>query len=288
MAAIKIPFTKMSGAGNDFVIIDNRRQILEDNLSTFARVLSERRKGIGSDGVLILEESSKADFLMKYYNADGSFGGFCGNGGRCVARYAFLHGITSSRLTFEALGHLYNAEVEGSCVRLKMIDPRDEKLNVTLQWGQKSLRIHQLNTGAPHAVIFLDENQALGSTNLSSIDVHRIGREIRYDSYFGTEGTNVNFIALNDDGSLSIRTYERGVEGETLACGTGSVAGALIASKVRGLPSPLKVVPKSKEPLTVEFLGTKDSFTDVYLVGNADIVFRGELKYDPESHRIVE
>jgi diaminopimelate epimerase len=288
MAAIKIPFTKMSGAGNDFVVVDNRNQILKNNLSAFARVLSERRRGIGSDGVLIVEESSRADFLMKYYNADGSFGGFCGNGGRCVARYAFLQGFTSSRPIFEALGHLYQAEVDGSRVRLKMMDPRDEKLGVSLHCEGKILKVHQLNTGAPHVVIFLDENQVLGSTNLSSIDVPRIGREIRYDSYFGTEGTNVNFVAPNGDGSLNIRTYERGVEGETLACGTGSVASALIASKVMGLQSPVKVIPKSKEPLIVEFLRTKDSFTDVYLVGNADIVFRGELRYDPESHRLVE
>ncbi len=288
MQATRIPFTKMSGAGNDFVVVDNRREILKDNPSTFAQVISERRRGIGSDGVLILEASSKADFLMKYYNADGSFGGFCGNGGRCVARYAFLHGITSASPVFEALGHLYRAEVGGSRVSLEMMEPKDEKLRVALQCDGKTLRLHQLNTGAPHVVIFLDENQELGSANLSSIDVQRLGREIRHNPYFGTEGTNVNFAAVNNDGSLSIRTYERGVEGETLACGTGSVACALIANRVKGLGSPLMIIPKSKEPLTVRFLEEKDSYTEVYLEGNAEIVFSGELKYDPELHRIVE
>jgi len=288
MPATKIPFTKMSGAGNDFVIIDNRRQILKDDFSTFAHIVSGRRIGIGSDGVLILEESSRADFLMKYYNADGSFGGFCGNGGRCVARYAFLQGIASARPIFEALGHLYHAEVEGSRVRLKMMEPKDEKLSVPLQCDGKILRLHQMNTGAPHVVIFLDENQDLGFTSLSSVDVSRLGKEIRYNRYFGTEGTNVNFVALNGDGSLSIRTYERGVEAETLACGTGAVASALIASKVKGLQPPLKIIPKSKEPLTVEFLRSEDAYADVYLEGNADIVFLGEMKYDPELHRLVE
>lgn len=288
MQAIKIPFTKMSGAGNDFVVVDNRREIVKDNPSTFAQVVSERRRGIGSDGVLIIEKSTKGDFLMSYYNADGSFGGFCGNGGRCVARYAFLHGITSARPVFEALGHLYRAEVGGSRVRLEMMEPKDEKLRVALQCDGKALRLHQLNTGAPHVVIFLDENQELGSASLSSFDVQRLGREIRYNPYFGTEGTNVNFSAVNDDGSLSIRTYERGVEGETLACGTGSVACALIANRVKGLGSPLMIIPKSKEPLTVTFLKEKDSYKEVYLEGNAEIVFSGELKYDPESHRMVE
>jgi diaminopimelate epimerase len=288
MQVIKIPFTKMSGAGNDFVIVDNRREILKENPSAFAQVISERRKGIGSDGVLIIEESSKADFLMKYYNADGSFGGFCGNGGRCVARYAFLYGITSSRPAFEALGHLYHAEVGGDDIKLEMIEPKDEKLGVALQCNGKSLTLHQLNTGAPHVVIFLDENQELGSTDLSSVDVQRLGRGIRYDTYFGTEGTNVNFAVANDDGSLTVRTYERGVEGETLACGTGSVACALIANRVKGLASPITVIPKSKEPLTVRFHKEKDSYTEVYLEGNAEIVFSGEIKYDPESHRIVE
>lgn len=287
MQAIKIPFTKMSGAGNDFVIVDNRREILKENPSTFAQVISERRRGIGSDGVLILEESPKADFLMKYYNADGSFGGFCGNGGRCVARYAFLHGITSSRPAFEALGHLYHAEVEESRVRLEMMDPKDEKLRVALQCNGKALILHQLNTGAPHVVLFLDENPQLGSTGLSSIDVQKLGREIRYNPYFA-EGTNVNFAAVNDDCSLRVRTYEKGVEGETLACGTGSVASALIANRVKGFRSPIKIIPMSKEPLTVRFVKEKDSYTEVYLEGNAEIVFSGELKYDPESHRIVE
>jgi len=278
----------MSGAGNDFVVVDNRREILNDNHSTFAQVVSERRRGIGSDGVLIIEKSSKADFLMKYYNADGSFGGFCGNGGRCVARYAFLHGITSSRHVFEALGHLYHAEVGESRVRLEMMEPKDEKLRVAIRCDGKVLTLHQLNTGAPHVVIFLDENPGLGSKDLSSLDVESLGREIRYDSSFSSEGTNVNFAIVNDDRSLSVRTYERGVEGETLACGTGSVACALIANRVKRLGSPVTVIPKSKEPLTVRFHNEEDSYRDVYLEGNAEVVFSGEIRYDPESHSIVE
>jgi diaminopimelate epimerase len=288
MGVMSIPFTKMSGAGNDFVLVDNRRLVLKDDLPAFARVVSERRPGVGADGVLILEESSRADFLMKYYNSDGSFGGFCGNGGRCVARYAFLNGISSKDVAFEALGYVYRAEVQGATVRLKMKQPRDEELEATLRYGGKSLRAHILDTGAPHVVIFLDENPEIGATDLALVDVTGLGREIRYSSRFSAEGTNVNFVVVNNDGSLGVRTYERGVEGETLACGTGSVASALIASKVKGLHSPQKIIPRSKEPLVVEFLSSVNGFTDVFLEGNADIVFRGELKYDTVRHKLIE
>lgn len=288
MAVVNILFTKMSGAGNDFVVIDNRRHILKDDLSEFVKAISHRRMGIGADGVLILEQSSRADFLMNYYNSDGSFGGFCGNGGRCIARYALLNGIASARLTFEALDQIYHAEVQGTRVRLKMGTPRDQRLDFVLQWNGKVLKAHAVNTGAPHVVIFLDENPELGTTNLSSVDVFKLGKKIRYDPLFGTEGTNVNVVVVNDDGSLGIRTYERGVEAETLACGTGSVAAALVASKVKGLPSPQKVVPLSKEPLTVEFRAVSNGFADVYLVGDAEVVFNGEMRYDSDLHSLTE
>jgi diaminopimelate epimerase len=289
MGAVSIiPFAKMSGAGNDFVLVDNRRLALKDDLSRFARIVSERRTGVGADGVLILQESSKADFLMKYYNSDGSYGAFCGNGGRCVARYAFLNGISSKHVAFEALGYVYQAEVQETTVRLKMKEPKGEELGATLQYDGKFLRAHILDTGAPHVVVFLDENPVIGSTDLAMVDVAGLGREIRFSPRFGAQGTNVNFVVVNADGSLGLRTYERGVEGETLACGTGSVASALIASRVKGLHSPQKIIPKSKEPLIVEFLSSAKGFADVFLEGNADIVFKGELKYDTVLHKLIE
>jgi diaminopimelate epimerase len=288
MGVVSIPFTKMSGAGNDFVLVDNRRSILKDELPTFSRVVSERRTGVGADGVLILEESSKADFLMKYYNSDGSYGGFCGNGGRCVARYAHVNGISSKQVAFEALGHVYRAEVQDTTVRLKMKEPKGEEIGVPLLCDRKSLIAHILDTGAPHVVVFLDENPWIGATDLASVNVAVLGREIRYSPRFVAEGTNVNFVVVNNDGSLGVRTYERGVEGETLACGTGSVASALIASKVKGLHSPQKIIPKSKEPLVVEFVSSANGVVDVFLEGNADILFKGELKYDTVLHKLIE
>jgi diaminopimelate epimerase len=288
MGIVSIPFTKMSGAGNDFVLVDNRRVVLKDDLPAFAHVVAERRMGVGADGVLILEGSSQADFLMKYYNSDGSYGGFCGNGGRCVARYAFLNGISSKDVAFEALGYVYRAEVRETTVRLKMKEPKGEELGAALRYDGKLLRAHILDTGAPHVVVFLDENPEIGATDLALVDVAGLGREIRYSPRFVAEGTNVNFVVVNSDGSLGVRTYERGVEGETLACGTGSVACALIASRVKGLHSPQKIIPKSKEPLVVEFLSSANGFEDVFLEGNADTVFRGELKYDTDLHKLIE
>ena len=288
MSIRRVKFTKMSGAGNDFVVIDNRDQVLESDASDFARVVSERRRGVGADGVILLEESTTADFLMNYYNADGSYGGFCGNGGRCIARYAHMNKIAPAQLTFESLGHIYSAEVLEGRVRLKMKDSRNERLNVTLERNGESLRMHSVDTGAPHVVLFLDENAQIGMNELSTLDLVRIGRSIRNHSYFGDAGTNVNLVKLNENHSLSIRTYERGVEDETLACGTGSVASGLLASRVKGLKSPVKVIPKSGEPLVVEFENQGDHFRDVYLEGNAEIVFEGELKFDVLRKKIVE
>jgi diaminopimelate epimerase len=224
---------------------------------------------------------------MKYYNQDGSFGGFCGNGGRCIARYAFVNGMASAQVAFEALGHVYHAEVRGARVRLQMMDPTGEQLGIPLRCDGKVLTAHILDTGAPHVVIFLDENPDIGATDLASVDVARLGREIRYSPRFASAGTNVNFVVVNDDGSLAMRTYERGVEGETLACGTGSVASALVASRVKGLQSPQRVIPKSKEPLIVEFLQSANAFADVFLEGNADFVFVGQLKYDPILRKLA-
>ena len=288
MAVVRVKFTKMSGAGNDFIIIDNRRAVLEVDESTFARAVSDRRRGVGADGVLLLEESASADFLMKYYNADGSFGGFCGNGGRCIARYAYLHKIAPAVLSFESLDFVYHAEVDRERVRLKMKDPANEMLNLSLQVDEKALKMHFIDTGAPHVVMFQDENVESWRGDLSSLDVLRLGKEIRSDAYFGTAGTNVNFVRLNPDQTLSIRTYERGVEGETLACGTGSVASALIASRVKGLPSPVKIIPKSQEPLVVEFHHVAQRFTNAYLGGNAKVVFKGELTYDTVNKKLVQ
>ena len=283
-----IEFMKMSGAGNDFVVLDNRSSVITDPYS-FARHVCDRRKGIGADGLLLLETSDKADFFMRYHNSDGSYGGMCGNGGRCISRYAFIKNIVSRpEIRFEALEHVYDASILHDRVKLKMKDPLDFRIDQVVSLTRQQLRFHFVDSGSPHCVIFIDENRSLAPT-LEEIDVHSIGREIRNHDYFFPDGTNVNFVQKEGGSSYFVRTYERGVEAETLACGTGSIAVALIASKVKASPSPVTLHVRSGELLTVGFNRASDGlYHDVSLSGSAHVVFSGTIKYDFSSQSIVD
>lgn len=274
-----IRFTKMSGAGNDFVIIDNMDESLAVDKTKLARAVCSRHFGIGADGLLLLEPSAKADFFMRYYNADGSYGGMCGNGGRCIARYAYLNGYASDRLTFEALDFLYTAEIVGGVVRLQMKPPADFRFDVAVPTSAGTFTGHFVNTGSPHFVCEAGE--------MDADDVQKVGREIRFNEIFQPEGCNVNFITRSRN-ALSIRTYERGVEAETLACGTGSVAAALIAASLYHLPSPIQLNVRSGEELKVHFQKQEDAFVHVVLEGSAHFVFAGTCVYDTESGALVD
>jgi len=275
---IPITFTKASGAGNDFVILNNIRGDIAVDYPAFARVACDRHFGIGGDGLLVVEKSTIADFAMRYFNADGSWGGMCGNGGRCIARYAHVGGIAGARQRFEALGHIYEAEVGSATVRLHMKDPVAYRDVIPLDVSGSSLLVSFVDTGAPHAVV-------VGEAVLESIDVTALGRALREHPHFRPDGTNVNFIRKRGDSSVQLRTYERGVEAETLACGTGSVASALVASDRCGLKSPVRVLVKSGEELIVHFRGTKGDWSDVSLEGSAHLLFSGNLVFqtDPPS-----
>jgi diaminopimelate epimerase len=283
-----IEFTKMSGAGNDFVILDNRKGVVTEP-ADFARKICDRRFGIGADGILLLESSSKADFLMKYYNADGSYGGMCGNGGRCISRFAFAKEIVKkSEMSFEALDYIYNASLVNDDVKLRMKAPTDIRLHTTLEALGGKIVFHFINTGSPHCIVFIDENKHLG-TVIDKIDVESVGREIRRHSYFSPGGTNVTFVEQRDPTLFYTRTYERGVEAETLACGTGSVATALIAHRVRGAMPPLRILVRSGEYLTVGFVPKDENkYDDVTLLGSAHISFKGVLDYNFTSHSIAD
>ena len=283
-----LEFTKMSGAGNDFVILDNRKRIVPD-APEFARTVCDRRFGIGADGVLLLEPSSNADFMMKYYNADGSYGGMCGNGGRCITRFAYAEHIVSKReMMFEALDHVYKAALLDNDVRLWMKTPSDFRLRQTVEILGNRVLFHFVNTGSPHCIVFLDENRDLGS-NVDELKVGLFGRELRQDKYFSPEGANVTFVERRGANLFYARTYERGVEAETLACGTGSVATALIANRVKGAESPTQILVKSGEQLTVEFVHVKDYiYRDVSLMGSAHISFKGVLNYNDITHSISD
>jgi len=262
----------MSGAGNDFVVIDNRSKKIR-NGSRAARRLCDRRWGVGADGLLLLEKSHKADYRMMYFNADGSYGGMCGNGGRCIARYALLNGIAGRKHRFEALKHVYAAAVTGSQVVLTMKDPRRLTMKKKIRLHGKTVGVSFVDTGSPHVVVpcsSLDHSKLLGS-----IDVVAFGSEIRFHKGFKPLGTNANFIERIGGNSIRVRTYERGVEAETMACGTGSIASAIVASRLWKLRSPVDVIPESGKRLRVVFEDDGTMISEVRLIGPATVSFHG-------------
>jgi diaminopimelate epimerase len=262
---MQIDFTKMSGAGNDFVVIDNRQGVF--NLThEQVRTMCTRRTGIGADGLILLETSETADFRMNYHNADGFPGSMCGNGGRCAVWFAHLIGIcpAGEHYRFEAGPSTYEAEVTGDeSVRLHMLPPSDFRDG--LQAGAWSC--HFVDTGSPHAIAYVN--------NLDQLDVFTEGRYIRHSKELFPEGANVNFLEITAPDALSIRTFERGVEDETLACGTGTVAAALMSYRLGKVSSsPVKVTVRSGETLIVGFNEMMDK---IYLEGPARAVYQGTI-----------
>lgn len=274
-----IAFTKASGAGNDFIIIDNRRDDLPADKVTLAQRLCSRHFGIGADGLLLIESNRKAHFTMRYYNSDGSHGGMCGNGGRCIARYAFIHGLAPREMLFEALDFTYHATVQDQTVRLTMKDPTDLRQDVTVDAGRDTYHGFFINTGSPHFVTFVDD------VMLVPVEIH--GRVIRLDPMFSSNGTNVNFVQITGPNTIRLRTYERGVETETLACGTGSVASGIVAYLFKGHQFPITVHVQSGESLKVSADVNEKQIRSPELEGSAHILFAGKLLYDVETRSIV-
>jgi diaminopimelate epimerase len=267
---MKIPFMKMSGSGNDFILIDHREPFLkEDRLKEFIRKVCRRRISVGADGLILIERSKKADFKWRYYNADGSEAEMCGNGGRCAARFAYLKGITGPSLKFETLAGILSAQVDEKRVKLEMTKPFGLKLDETLLIDGKKQVFSSINTGVPHAVLFVED--------LEGLDMVPIGKTIRFHSNFAPSGTNVNFIRLEKGSQLSIRTYERGVEDETLACGTGAVASALIAAFKGLVKSPVSIKTRGGEVLTVYFEIEAREVKRVFFEGDVHIIYEAEM-----------
>src|SRR5215472_5583422 len=213
-------FTKMNGAGNDFVLIDNRAGAFQLNATQIAR-LCDRHRGIGADGVLRLENASNhADFRMRYFNADGGEAEMCGNGARCFARFASKLAGARQNISFETQAGVISAELKRDLVTLLMTEPTDLRLNAKVPVVDETKTVHFINSGVPHVVIPVPK--------IDDIDVRREGAAIRYHKMFSPKGANVNFVEKQAPNKIAIRTYERGVEDETLACGTGIVASALI------------------------------------------------------------
>ncbi len=269
----RLPFFKMHGGGNDFVIIDHRTQFIpEAEQPQFARRVCHRQMGAGADGLILIEDCPTANFRWRFYNADGSEPEMCGNGGRCAARCAVLNGIAPADLTFETLAGTIKAEVKGHRVKLLMAGVGDLSLNRAIPLDGETLTGHFLKVGVPHV--------AVPVTDLEQAPVTRWGRAIRFHPMFAPAGTNVNFIRVQGPRELMIRTYERGVEDETLACGTGSVAAALIAARLGQVKSPVTVHTRGGEALTVYFTRQGEAFAEVFLEGDALVAYQGELWVD--------
>jgi diaminopimelate epimerase len=268
-----IPFFKMSGAGNDFIIIDNRDSKVDSpDLTGFISNVCRRKMSAGADGLILIEDSITHDFRWRFYNSDGSRAEMCGNGARCAARFAHVTGMAGTDLAFETDAGVVSARITEDRVKVRMPDPSDLKLSYPLKLSNDSLDISSINTGVPHVVVFVDQ--------VDDLNVVALGREIRFHSEFAPAGTNANFVQPGKDNSIQIRTYERGVEDETLACGTGAIAAAIISAGRFDMQSPVKVMTRSGALLSIYFDLKSGQFSNIYMEGDARIIYTGELQPD--------
>lgn len=266
-----LEFTKMNGAGNDFILLDNRAGKIRLAREQVVR-LCDRHRGVGADGVLILVpcRSGKADWAWDFYNSDGSTGEMCGNGARCFARFVGKTVGLKGDLTFETEAGVITASFQGERVTVNLTKPKDLRLNEQVKLSTGTETIHSLNTGVPHAVLYVpDADKAM---------VQALGPEIRRHTHFGPRGTNVNFVQVLGPNHIRVRTFERGVEGETLACGTGVSAAAMISARVHKFSSPVKVQVQGGDTLAVRFNESGADFDAVRLTGPADFVFEGRIE----------
>lgn len=264
-----IPFTKYSGCGNDFILIDNRVFCLSLKKTVIQR-LCHRQLGIGADGLIFLEKSNLPNTLyrMRIFNADGSEAEMCGNGLRCLAQYIRLKEAQTGPLFIETMYQRLEVSFTQNLVNATMPAPSaitQKKIFLDSQ----EITLHDLDTGVPHAVHFVDD--------LENEQLFKIAPLIRFHKEFGSQGTNVNFVKKQSDHSLSIRTYERGVEQETLACGTGATAAATVAAHAFGIKAPIAVHTKSGDILTIDFQIQDSHFTDLIMTGPAVKIFEGTI-----------
>ncbi|MDI6793317.1 MAG: diaminopimelate epimerase [bacterium] len=258
----------MNGSGNDFIVMDNREANIPTDLA-WVQAVCRRKFGVGADGLLLAELSEWADLKMRVINADGSEAEMCGNGARCMAYFAHFTGMAESDMLLETLAGPVRAEVKDTRVKVKLTEPADIDLTKKIELAERGREaVAYLNTGVPHTVLV--------TRDVERAEVVKLGRQIRYHPAFQPQGTNVDFIEIESD-KIKIRTYERGVEDETLSCGTGSVAGAIVAYLLGFLKPPVSVETRSGEVLTVYFKPEGSRVKEVYLEGDVQVVYRGEL-----------
>lgn len=257
---MKQTFYKYQATGNDFVMIDNRQQNFDKNNTKLISLLCDRRFGIGADGLILLENHTTHDFKMVYYNADGNQSSMCGNGGRCLVAFAKQLGIISNKAVFEAIDGLHHATIEGDIVKLQI-------QNVD---AVENHRTHIfLDTGSPHHVQF--------EASIDDFDIKTKGAKIRYGAPYNEAGSNVNFVKKQSDSSFKVRTYERGVENETLSCGTGVTAVALAMHYIGETEKNLITLQTQGGNLQVSFNIENGVYNNVWLIGPATMVFQGEI-----------
>lgn len=271
---MSIAFSKMSGNGNDFIIIDNRSgefDIAAD--ASFVQKVCARGLSVGADGLILIEKSGIADFKWQFYNSDGTMPTMCGNGARCAARYAYINKIAPKNMTFETgAGIIEGFVLDYAEVKVQLTEPHSFNNDLPfIDVAGISYKPVFINTGVPHAVIFTE--------NLENIDIMTVGSAIRHSDIFGHDGTNVNFAAIRGLHDMCVRTFERGVEGETLACGTGCTASALIAMRLGMASSPVRVLTAGGKTLTVYLNGDK-----VYLQGEARLVYTGFINIEAYNY----
>lgn len=258
-------FTKISATGNDFILFDNRECKLKGDEHEFFQRICQRRQSVGADGILLIRRSEERDFSLTYYNSDGHIGEMCGNGARAASFYAFKHEIAPAAMRFDVLGVEYRAEVRGDWVSLTMPPPVEIREFPGAVEEKEFSEGGYLNVGVPHYVLFVPD--------VANVDVETIGRKYRHHSAFQPWGTNTNFAQVIDERTLKLRTYERGVEEETLACGTGTISSAILAHKQRGLKAPITV----HAPGGVLRVDFDEHISEIKLEGQVRIIYYGEL-----------
>ena len=255
-------FYKYQGTGNDFVFVDNRQELFIKNNTKLIAHLCDRRFGVGADGLILLENDPESDFKMVYFNADGNESSMCGNGGRCIVAFAERLNIINKKTTFNAIDGLHEATIENGFVKLKMQD-----VNAIEVFDNHTF----LNTGSPHHVTLVK--------NIKQFDVKNEGSKIRYGSPYNEAGTNVNFVEQVNDKTFAVRTYERGVEDETLSCGTGVTAVALAMHSIGKTKAEEVALNVEGGKLKVTFDKTANGYKNIWLQGPATLVFKGEIEW---------
>jgi len=288
--AFQVPesFIKMSGHGNDFIIVDNSTETYSTDWSDTARRWCPRRTGIGADGLLVISPVKRGDFKLRIFNADGSEAEMCGNGARCAAAFAARHNIAGTKMEFETLAGMIKARIRGEDVAIRLTDSiLTHKQCLWIEAEGNEFPVYTVNTGVPHAIVFIDMIRG-GSEFTARLHeypkslVDFVGRTLRFHEAFRPAGTNVDLVEVIGPGEIRVRTYERGVEEETLACGTGAVAAAVISHQHKNVGEPPVSVHMPGGTLTVDFIEHHTYVTHIWLKGKVDWIYRGNIFHEED------